>query len=442
MKIQASFEFLLLLAAVAGFSVFVVAGYARFSGEAHQVFTVLSAQGDAVAPAPEQYAAQGASLYAYLPGELQVGRESQLSIAVSCGSATLVSYIAVEASGGLVVTPPSQSNVPCAGAYLLQLPVLPQSYGNVSVTVAAAVVYGNSTSVYTYTVRSVAAAGPGANETGSGSGVGNQQLSARISNRNETLQYAPGAPQTIGNFTYTTHCAWYAQFGGLEPEQEQCGPGSWGIITGDFNCNTFWYNGQDRYYCFYLSNTSYSASGISQDPTLSYSAALSLYNSTTIYSSTISSASPNSVLYGAGNSTAGEVHVMYASQQGMPSAVQGYMVASNGQSSYLLPAGAYQNYSSHVSSLVGELGIYNGTRIGKDTLDYILGEIQYTNSAATMLAQSQPANVPGCSVVGHGAKVSVNCVPPSPFAYQLYVSVPGLASNQSIGYEGSLIQVG
>ncbi len=443
MKLQASFEFLIILSAVAGFAVFAVWAYGHVQAAQSLAYNGIGSMGAGNAPAANYAPRGGAGPYIFASAQnvSYVGQESRISVLLSYPSGYTVGEVYANSTSNATITPAIYSRLPNSGMDIVSFGVVAGVAGSENVTVHAVFSNGTTTTVKSYSVymdEAYASAAPG----GGGGGAGSA-FSAYIVPHNESTVYGIGSPMPLGNFSYWTHCAYHSWFGNRENEVSQCGGGTWGLIVTDYGCNPFYGDGQDRYYCFSANPGGDYVQKISQNGNYIYNATLYLYNQSMRLSAGLVSGYPVSSLYssaggGEGFAVVGGVYDQAASSP--PYASQ--IVLNMSKSLSIANMSNYTQYASTVGGLVNQLKAYNGTWADPSVVSLLTESIQAADAYRSRLLQlGGPVTSGGCKIWYQGGPAYYLCKDGIPLSFNLTANVTGIAANQSVVYRGSIIQV-
>ncbi len=404
-KLQSSTEFLAILAAVAAFSVAVLAVYVHFGSDQSALYSGISKlSGNQIGGAVQNAASGSPEIYVVAPNTTTVNKSVSVYLVVS-GSGTI--NVKANASGyyGMSVYP-SYQNATIQGFGIMQFTAVAGSIGEKAVSVNASATYGSTMITKRASIRILAVQGSGqpANLT-----TPNASFTGSIvENGQESIKYQVSKPSEVNNVTYWSHCAYIGFFGGVLPEPEQCGSNTWGFDTGDSSCNVFAYDGDNRYYCFALQNDGANASQIGQQSGYIYNASLYISNSTLSLHANFTNNKTESALTSDNGGDYGyaEMTSVYAPDV-YPVPYLSYAVLGRVGSAYPINISAYSAYSGLSSQVIQLLDIYNST--GGADLGYLEGLIAELNRSAGSLLDSKQVNSSICKLVGQQGGEMYSC---------------------------------
>ncbi len=439
-RLQSSVEFLTLLAAVAVFCVAVIAIYLHFNSSQTEIYngiTRLAESGLSWVPSNTVQAAQ-LMVYASVPNLTRVNASVPIYVIVGDSGTFIKVNASVEGYGGVSVYP-GYINTTVNGFGVLGFVAVPGYPGEKEVVIRVHASAGNVSLSRNITAHMFAARESGtANQTYTNS----TSFSGTVSQAGERINYYASKQSRIQNVTYWSHCAYHGFFGGVEPEEAQCGPNTWGFDTGDSSCNPFAYNGDDRFYCFANSSDNANASSIGQQSGYDFNATLRLQNSSLSLQASFTNNATDSKLIGKNGEVYGNAVVtgVYGPDV-YPVPYLAYAVLEGPRGTYPINISGYSAYSSLDGQVVQLLGVYN-TSGGAD-LGYIEGLISELNSKAAYLIASPQSNSSECSLVKQAGSSYLSCSTQD-LAYNILVSMnssryPNI--NQTLYLGSSVVEV-
>lgn len=395
-KLQSSTEFLAILAAVAAFSVAVLAVYVHFGSDQSALYSRISRlSGNQIGGVGQNFTGRPfPEIYVVAPNTTTVNKSASIYLVVS-GPGDI--NVKANASGyyGISVYP-SYQNATINGFGILQFTAVAGSTGEKVVSVNASASYNGTTITKAASVRVLAVQEPGqpANLTTQNASFAGSILE----NGQEAIGYQVSKPNEVSNVTYWSHCAYIGFFGGVLPEPEQCGSNTWGFDTGDSSCNVFAYDGDNRYYCFALQSDDANASQIGQQSRYIYNASLYIRNSTLSLHANFTNNKTESALTSGNGGDYGyaEVTSTYAPDV-YPVPYLSYAVLGRGGRAYPVNISAYSAYSGLYGQVIQLLDIYNSS--GGADLGYLEGLIAELNKSAGSLIGSKQVNSSICTLI-------------------------------------------
>lgn len=256
------------------------------------------------------------------------------------------------------------------------------------------------------------------------------QLSAYISQRNESLLYANMSSTPIYSLGESSHCTSSTFSGTPLPASEQCpNMGSWDYQVFSGSCYTSGQS-QTETYCIYPMQTGYylkSPSSLTYG--YKYNFSLGIYNGTSAYLSTINSSSNSAkVLYNGANVGSANVTSVY-SQPYYPN----LELISNFTSSKFANSSYVNAYDQAKTSAFSTFSFYNNSAGDQSAIQQQFTEF---NNAAQQLMSAGGEVVQGCGILSN----SLSCRSPYPFQYSINVKLgKGSLRNQTLYAEGSKV---
>ena len=294
MKMQTSLEFILLLSAVALFSVFILSQYLHLQNAQKAAYGTLDNQslyaGEPV-NAVVNYS-DGISMTPIIANTSYVGKSNNLELVLSYPQSYSFTSLKLVSSPNASILPPSLANLQYSPIEVLTFTYIPASAGELRISAYGVLKDANSS--LNITATSYTYAMP---QNASRNGSSGNSFVAEITGRNESILYPISTLDRIGTVTTWSHCAYHDFWGNREPEPAQCGGNTWGVIYFDNNCNQFWQGGNDRYICFKRNMSNDAASALEPQQSYSYNAVLSIGNSTLSLTAPFSDAMKGIALY-------------------------------------------------------------------------------------------------------------------------------------------------
>lgn len=441
MKLQTSLEFIVLLSAVALFSVFVLSQYLHLQGVQKAAYETLDNQtlyniNDSNSPL--NYS-NSLSLIPIVPNTSYTGKNNNLEVIVAYPPSYKLESLRVNSMPNISILPPTLTNVPYSPIEALTFAYLPKEAGQLKFAVVA--VFDNASGhvrnmteiAYSYALQQNAS---------SNASAGNDFV-ASIGNRSEAVLFPVAQQSDVIKVRSWSHCA-YHNTTGRESEPWQCGSNTWGFIVNDNTCNPFWWDGQDRYYCFSENKTGSKIGALTPQQDYKYSADLSLDNSSYTLEAHFTNSSNNASLEQTNTTETGHIQVdgVYASGV-LPPPYMVYAVRNDSGRLVAVNYSYYENYSSTESSLVNILKINNGTWVDNNNLNYVQKTLLSLAAYEQELINAQPVSSSSCTFYTTSSQASYSCEPEVPFSYYITVFINSYTGiNQSLQYMGSSIVVG
>lgn len=439
MRLQTSIEFILVLSAIALFSIFVIAQYMHIQTTQKAAYGILGNQSSYSWPGSNVLlsAQNSISVVPIVSNLSYVNRSNSLQVIVTYPKSYNLIKINVSSTPNVTVFPQVLNNLSYSQFQVLTFSFFPNEEGVLKFQVQAILKSANNAtpiiaSAYTYAIQQ--------NSTRNSSG--NNGFVAFLTNRNESVLYPLSKQNGVTTINSWSHCAYHDFWGNRESEPLQCGMGTWGFVASDGSCNVFWAAGRDRYYCFSQVSSGDKTAKLEPQTSFTYNAVLNLRNSTLSLMSDLTSASENSILVDNTGKLQGitEVNGVYTAEI-LPSPYVSYAILNNTQKLSPINYSYYDNYSSARSSLLNTLLVYNGTWVGGDVLNYVQKTVLQTNVYENILLAAPPAET-NCAFYPASDPSFYSCKSVLPFSYNITVSIDNLSKlNQTLQYQGSLIEI-
>lgn len=429
MNAQTTLEFIILLAAVASFSVVLLSIYSGFMHNQKSAFLAITNSINGSAKySNASFEAPSGSFYikAFIQNVTYTGIESTLQGALEVPGNAVVTVLELNASGA-TIEPHSYYNIG-NGTIILPFEIMPLRTGALSFNLTAVVNYSGRYEKESAYVMSYAET-PGIKNFTEGF--------ASIKRNSEHIEYGL-VPQSLYNIGVQSHCS-YVNFWGNELSLKgECGNSArWYLWVGSWYCT--WAQGSQSdtmTYCFYPEQTNASVSSILPNGSYAYNISLLIDENGLELSSNLSNTTSTSQLKAEGtNDTYGNAIVESVSglRQGIS---QSYLVLNKSGQKYIINASAYAAYGQALTSSEGMLGYYNGTGTSASAIQSILQGVSQLNSEAGKLSSTSATSISNCTLSGN----FLSCAPMPYFYYMINASLP-ISNNYSIDFEGSTITI-
>ena len=440
MKLQTSLEFIVLLSAVALFSVFVLSQYLHLQGAQKAAYETLDNQ--------TLYNMHGSNTTTGRTGSINlipvisnvsyINESGSLEVVVAYPQSYSLGRIRISSMPNTSILPPELIDVPYSSIDALTFSYLPTRAGQLKFTIigtfsnASGSILNVTEDAYTYVLQHGAVGNTSAGDN----------FIATINNRNESVFFPIAQQNNVGSIYSWSHCA-YHNTSGREKELWQCGSNTWGVIVSDGTCNRFWWDGQDRYYCFAENKTASKAGALTPQQSYAYSAAISLGNASDTLEANLTSQSRSANLYFKNSTPAGKIYVNSTYTGAiLPPPYQVYAVLNNSGNDTAVNYTYYGNYSNTKASLVNLLNIDNNTWVGSDTLNYIQKTLAHLLNYEKVLLGAKSIQSGGCLFYPLRSPAAYSCRPTMPFSYDITAFIDGYnGPNQSVQYQGSSIEI-
>ena len=440
MKAQTSIEFTIVLSAVAIFSVFVLGVFSNIQSAQKVAFNSLSNVPTANAPTLFDYGTGGVVIYEVASNTMYVNKSNDVQVVLSYPDGYNAMRLYLKANNGVKIDPNNYTNIAYEPVIVLDFDIVPSMIGQLNLTATIDLDTANGILTKNFTLETYSILQQVGGAAGNGTAAqGTDAFSAYVSHNSETELYSIASNTPLYTFSYSSHCAYHNFFGTLESEYLQCGAHTWGFDIQDYNCNpdTF----QDEYYCFYQTPTQNTIGQLDPSPAYEYNITLRLWNGTTALHAGLLSGNTDAALIGAGNKVYG-----YATVNGVagtatyPIPYLSYVLLDTPTGGAILNASNYTIYSDTRENLIDYLSSYNGSWNNGASVDLMTGTIANLNSEEAGLLNQPGAGGDYCSMSKAGAN-ALSCNVVTPFSYDLNVYLNGSNVNQSLLYQGSLINL-
>lgn len=430
MRLQTALEFIVLLSAVAAFSIAAVGAYLRTIPPQGAYNSTLTYQPPTAVPqlnyTPYIRAYLSNITYENASNNIEIISYSPYNYSIS---GNVISEGAAVTEGSWSE---NGSGLMDRNAYLI-----PNVVGSINVEINITIISQNLTYQRSLVLETYATtdASTGENLTHP------KTLYASIIRNNESVLYQPEDPNQQYSATQRSHCSYenfYYKPYGLSL---QCGNARWDYYYFSGSC----YSGGtlDAAYCVYLNSTDSSYSTFIQAGYL-YNITIDLQERPggATYTSNLSTLAPSGAIYSSGRNYG------FASSNGVygTGPLQYGTVLGNDTNGfiYLPNQTIYSSYETALNNLESLLGYYNGTDVSDSSFTQIQQAISSFNSQSSLLSQSKQSPLDGCSAYKNGNANGLACTPNSQFQYQnitaIIKNVSGV-QNSSQQWYGSTINI-
>ncbi len=427
MKTQTSLEFVLILSAISALMLSTLIYYGRdlalYTNSEKASTNTSLLQG---APALKT---TGAGLLAYVNQTSTVGKENPIGLLLyGCQSGYANITFTSNASSILYS---NLQKISFNDTYSMTDYFVPSNVGLVNLGIKYYISCSGESVNGTYLLSSFSQ--PVSNSSSSGASSPSPiQLSAYISQRNESLSYDNMSSSPIYTLGESNHCT-YTTFSGTPlPASAQCQNGnSWDYQVFSGVCYTSG-ESQTQTYCIYPVQTgSYIKFPNGQNYGYKYNFSLGIYNGTSAYLSSLNSSSKSSpVFYNGANIGTANVTSVY-SQPYYPNVELIY----NKTSSKFANSSYVNSYEQAEMSAFSTFSFYNNTAGNQGAIQQQFTEF---NNAAQQLLASRAEVIQGCNILAN----SLFCSSPYPFQYSIGVNLgKGVVHNQILYAQGSKVTI-
>ncbi len=422
MEIQSSLEFIVILAAVAALSVFILSMYAGFSHQEKSIFAMLPY----VSTYNGAYSGNGISqlqAFLYVPNVTYVNKSNSVYLMLYLPQNTSIAS-ATPVSAGALFLPSGYRNPAAQGSYLLGFAFVPNSLGVQNVSVDIILRGSNGTYARTLSSSTITVPSP--------TSVPRQNPAAayaKVNGSNESVIYRLSGFHNIQQITESSSCTqedfWYVPV----PISQQCGDAKWQIRVFSTYC-------YDAYatpmtICFYLRNTTANVSTVNNTYGLSYNVLLTLDINGSQMHATLNGQNQSPVYLG--DSYVGNAMVHSAASTSLPIPQFGIVVIGKGGEIYPTNYSLYQTHQQYLNSVEGVLGYYNNSNVDSPTISAVQQAVSTYNTDVGTLLNASPTQLQ-CNVSASGLSFRAA----TPFAYNIFanLSVSAYSGNMTL-YSGS-----
>ncbi len=417
MRLQASLEFIMILAVVSVLALSAVVMYRNLAGNGKSLLHGISEMAVNTPNDTTPPQAERPGFSAYLPLNSLVGSDDLLQIgAFGCSNGS-ISY---SLQSSTIAFSRQNASGMLDGIYTAALQFEPLSQGADTATMLYAIKCANDAvngSLLLTTYASAQADLPGNHS---------QQYYAAIYSRNESVYYGINSSEQIDNFSQFNHCTKTDWLGNPLPMTSQCGTGSayaWTAFDG--SCMSPWWSYQ-RTYCIvpYPTNYRIAAGGAAK---LEYSFTLDIGTDLGALTANFNGTNTSDVFLGSsdvGKARITGVYYAYGIQQAM---------LSNGSALLHANYTLYLSYEQTKSTTLSALSYYNNTGSGPEMEQALYA---YGKSVASLEGSVlQSASSCSARTSGYACEAAV------PFQYTINVTAAAPLTNQTLSYEGSIIRL-
>lgn len=440
MKLQSSIEFIVILTIVGVFSVFVLSQYLHFQNLQLLAYNKVE---NSILTSEQSNQSTGSSinisldLTPVIPNVTYIGKPNSMQAVLSYPQNYEAKSVSVKLlQGNAAVFPNNYSDIQQSAFNILSFSVIPNSSGAISFSVSALLSDGTNTVNLTKYVSSYSI-------FQNASGSNSSGATAHLSDINESYMYLLGNQTPITALYVWNRCPILTgqQYWDLANELVQCGPNTWGFYWDNLECA---YPDHGQYYCISSNSTQFSAKTPSKISYNRYNISLNVQDGSTSFKSILSNATPNAAILDKNGVTHGEASVNSAYGYGfMPPPYQSYIALFDQNFGRILNLINYTKYSNQKLSTVSLLQEYNGSWMNgsSTTVAQIIYEVGLTNKYENSLTNANNASLSGCEYSPGISNQFIVCPAENQFYYNITATLYNSSINQSINYEGSIINL-
>jgi hypothetical protein len=442
---QTSVEFVIILAAVASFAVFVLGAYAQFSHSQTAEYSALlnstgnqngAAQGNSIA------SQQNSSVfeYVYAPSVMYVNQSNPLRVVVYSDNATLSSMRVL--AQYVELSPATYSNVTLGQIQVFTFYVVPEKAGPLNLSIDSMILTRDGSSYANTSASSYAVLQPKYLPQANSSSPtlftpSMDEVSASVMSN---LQ--PG-----GNVTYLTewsHCGYISFWGNEYGIDHECGSSAkwyyWMLSGSCYSDGVVWATT-----CIYEEPVGVSLYSLGTQNKYLYNESLSLVNSTsgTILHSSLTNASNSSILENLSMGVVGNVTISGGITASVPEQDYSYYVLRRNSNYTIINSSSYNLYMQTYNNLNGVMGYYSGSEIDGSELATIQQTISAYNNVVAEIGNATSSKPP-CALESYNSDISYICKPFGQIAFSnitVYISNKLPHKNSSFYLSGSYIYV-
>lgn len=440
MKLQSSIEFIVILTVVGVFSVFVLSQYLHFQNAQLSAYNKIE---NSILTSEQSnqpivsFMNLSADLTPVIPNITYIGKPNSMEAILSYPQDYKVKSVFVELlQGNAEVFPSNYSDIQQSAFNILSFSVVPASSGTLSFSITALLSNGTNTINLTKRITSYSI-------FQNGSGSSSSQTTAYLSNINESYMYLLTNQTPITTLYLWNRCPILTgqQYWDLANELVQCGPNTWGFYWDNLECA---YPDHGQYYCISSNPTQYSAKTPSKIPYYRYNISLNVQAGLSFFKAILSNATPSAAVLDKNDVIHGEASVNSVYGYGfMPPPYQSYIALLNQNSDRVLNLSNYTRYSNQKLSTVSLLQEYNGSWMNgsSTTVAQIIYEVGLTNKYENSLTIANNASLSGCGYSPYASNQYIVCQVENQFYYNITAILYNSSINQSVNYQGSIINL-
>ena len=428
MKIQTSIEFLLILSAISILSLGLVSAYkSSISSDQYAINSVMQNSNTISAVNSSTSPAQDPGVFVNVPINSTTGMQNTMQVVLyGCMNGTGSVRLS---SNNLVFSQNDMEKIPLVNLVISSIAFDPISTGlnqiNVNYSIACGSVEKSGTG--TFVTYSTAPSNTLAITNSSSA-----PLAAYISKRNESIHFPITMQENVENLNVFNHCS-YNNFNNVYPLSMQCGTSNaWDYAIASDYC--YWEEFTlTATYCVVPQNSKQNLYSVNTSQhSYYYSFLFSLSTKYGSLTSEVKNASQSQLL--SRNSSIGKVIVVNVSGTAdyqMPEFI------GNASSKIAANAELYQQYVQARNNMYSMLDYYNNTEVDPSTASSIQQAVAAYETAESNLAAASGQGPQACSIVAG----NYTCKPSYPFSYVIDAKANLSLQNQTLYYEGSVINV-
>ncbi|MGC8647249.1 MAG: hypothetical protein ACP5SA_00310 [Candidatus Micrarchaeia archaeon] len=427
MKAQTTFEFIIILVAVASFSAFLLGIYSHMMHDQQGVFYQVS---NSIEHKTENITygmpEEGFSMKLFFQNNTYVGIETKLQVALYIPNGERVNSLTINATNA-ATEPKGYYNI-TSGVYVLQFDILALKPGIVDLNLTA--ILSNKNVTETESAYALAYAQQAQQL--------NIPISASIKRNSEYVEYNLSKPENIYNIGVWSHCSYVNFWGNELPIKQECGnSASWYFWVGSWYCT--WAQGSQSdtmTYCFYKEDTNATVSQISKPESFSYNITLFIGNNMNQYESVLLSNRALSSIVFLNRSIGNAIVENVSGATG--GSFTNYLVLKRQNTEQIINATNYLQYEQVLLNAEDLLSYYNSTSTSSSTVSQVLQSVSSLGKSVNILLDTANTTINGCILSNY----TLYCKP-SPYLYYTIDAVLDNANytNATLDYEGSTIKI-
>lgn len=432
MRIQSTFEFIILLGVIAAMATLVFGVYMVIQKKDNSALNNLFYSYRDNLSIPQNSVANDLSINIYIPYRIFVGESVPITALFSGYGNLRISNISLSARNASVLTG-DYGGLEINSPYLLSFNIVPEREGLVNVLINGSFYKNGSAHRFSVSAYSYAYAQ-------NVSSTSQENYSVNIKDKYENVLYNTSLNGSLYSLSESSHCAYTNFEGELYKIKAQCGgDASWDFFVGSSEC---YYGAGTQYmaYCFYKNNESSDLYSVSQNRLFNFSILLSISDKRLVLNATLSRTAPRGQLYSVNGSIYGNAS-LYGYVSGEAERPDPYLLVNSGGGYSVINYSEYGRYSQYLNTITSMLSYYNQSIISRSSEYSAMSAMGvYNQYISKMVSSEDLAN--GCKLITDGSNYIYECKALSGFTFSnITAYINGYNGSTTVDSSGSFINI-